>query len=133
MKIDINGFNSSRRITTKIVQIPFVFGSKTYLQDVICVDEIRTKFCVDGIGKLVGAFSEKGYTIADSEYDCNTSGICSNLDIVLGTDADHMLELRYCTFGSENNVNNMSSYIDSPIGVIFSGNINKKILYFVFS
>ena len=60
VQIDINGFNSSKRISTKIVKVPFVIGNKTYEQDVICIDQIRTKFCVDGVGKLVTAFLRLG-------------------------------------------------------------------------
>ena len=125
--IDISGFNSSKRISTKIVKIPLLFGDKTYYHDVICVDEIRTQFCIDGIGQVVSTFLDKGYKIADNTYDKTSAGVYKNIDLVLGTDADHMLPLHYFTFGDPNNIDKNASYIDTPLGVIFSGNIEKML------
>ena len=127
VNITIRGFNSSKRITTKIVRISLTFGEKTFSQDVICVDEIRTQFRSDGMGELVSAFSEKGYSIADHDYDSTTSGTVDNIDLVLGSDTDHMIAMQYHTFGDPNDIDNNSSYIETSIGVVFSGNIKKML------
>ena len=127
VQITVRGFNTNKRIKTRIVKIPLKFGDKTFVHDFICVDNIRTQFNVDGMGKLVSGFSAKGYDIADRDYNCGTSGALDNIDMVLGTDTDHMLGMQYHTFGDPHDIDNNSSYIDSSIGVIFSGNIEKML------
>ena len=123
--LNVHGFNSSKRVYTKIVRLALKLGENTFTQNVICIDPIRTRFNVDGIGEVVEAFSEKGYDIADSAYSPSTSGFVDNIDLVLGSDADHMLPLTYCSFGDKKDIDNNSSYIETPIGVIFSGSVQK--------
>ena len=123
--LNVHGFNSSKRIYTKVVKLTLKLGNNTFTQNVICIDPIRTKFNVDGVGEVVDAFLEKGYDIADSAYSPASSGFVDNIDLVLGSDADHMLPMTYCSFGDKEDIDNNSSYIDTPIGVIFSGSVQK--------
>ena len=120
--LTVQGFNSTRKLDTKSVSITVEIGDKNYDITAICVDRIRTKFNVNGIHTVVNEFAKKGYNIADSNYvdsDCNH---VDNIDIIFGTDVDALLPLTYQTFGSENN---LSSFIMSPLGVIFSGDVGK--------
>ena len=123
--MSIRGFNSTKQITTRIVKITIKIGTKIFSHDVICVDRIRTEFNVDGMGEIFSGFSQKGYQIADKEYSAETTGKVDLLDIIFGSDTDHMFPMKFCTFGNPNDVNSNSSFIETPLGVIFSGNIRK--------
>ena len=124
--LTIRGFNSNKNINTKLVGINLTVGGNTYSHNGICVDTLRTKFSTDGLSDVVSTFVQKGYSIADVNfYSDKTSESVENIDIILGTDSDHMLAMTYETFGDVTNIDEMSSFIQTPIGVIFSGNVTK--------
>ena len=120
--LTVQGFNSTRRLDTKSVTVTVQIGSKDYNVTAICVDRIRTKFNVNGIKTVVNEFTEKGYAIADSNYLDSKIDCVNNIDIIFGTDVDAILPLAYQTFGNDDN---LSSFINSPIGVLFSGDVGK--------
>ena len=95
----VHGFNSSKRIVTKVVSLQLKIGDEIFTHEAICVKGIRTSFNVDGIGKIVSAFEDNGFRLADTSYSTSTSGLVDNIDLVLGTDSDHMLPMSYKTFG----------------------------------
>ena len=121
--LNIRGFNSTKRINTKVVKLEIKFENNIFSKDIICVKNIRTKFNVEGMSDIISAFREKGHSIADTEYNNNTNGIVDNIDLILGADADFMLPMKYQTFGAS--PNNSASFIETPIGVVFSGCIKK--------
>ena len=123
--LTIHGFNSSRKLGTKIVKIKIKFGDKTFEHEAICIDYIKTQFRVDGIQNVVSNFKNKGFNIADSQLEQKDCKLVGDIDLVLGTDADHMLTMNYRTFGNPEKPNSMSSFIETPIGVIFSGDLDK--------
>ena len=123
----IHGFNSSRKINTKIVRLKLKLGTQIFSHDVICVTNIRTTFRVEGIGKIISDFEQKGFQMADAAYTDSTSGYVDNIDLVLGTDSDHMLPMAYRTFGDISNPDGMACFIETPIGVVLSGNMQKMI------
>ena len=83
----------------------------------ICVDRIRTKFNSYGIKDVAAAFLNKGYKIADQNYlGCNANTV-DNIDVIFGTDVDPILPLAYKSFGL---TYSKSSYIESPLGIVFS-------------
>ena len=125
--LSIHGFNSTKRINTKIVRTTLKFGEKVFNKDMLCVDNIRTKFGVEGLGKVVSGFQERGYEIADKDYSSETGGVVENIDMILGTDCDHMVPLEYCVFGPESNLDSSSCFIETPLGIVFSGSIEKMI------
>ena len=125
LSLKIYGINTSKIIKTNVVKINLRIGETTFEHNAICIPEIRTRFKVDGVGKIVSDFKTKGYRVADTAYDSETTGFVENIDIILGTDADHMLQMSYRNFGDNSNPNTMATFIDTPIGVIFSGNIDK--------
>ena len=126
LPITIRGFNSNKNIDTKLVAIKITIGENTFSHNAICVDTLRTKFSIDGLNDVVSSFVKKGYSIADANFFSDkTSEYVENIDMILGTDSDHMLPMAYETFGDGSNINEMSSFIQTPIGVIFSGNLNK--------
>ena len=121
----IHGFNSSRKLRTKIVRFNLKLGENNFSHDAVCIEKIRTNFRVDGIGEVVAAFEQSGYTLADTSYSSGTSGIVNDIDLILGTDADHMLPISYRTYGNASNPDCMSSFIETPIGIVLSGSMQK--------
>ena len=43
-----------------------------------------------------------------------------NIDVIFGTDVDPILPLAYKSFGL---ISSKSSYIESPLGIVFSGDL----------
>ena len=82
---------------------------------------------MDGIGEIVAAFEQGGYKLADTSYSSLTSGSVDNIDLILGTDSDHMLPMSYRTFGDTSNLDCMASFIETPIGIVLSGNMHNMI------
>ena len=52
----------------------------------------------------------------------NDTGSVENKDIIFGSDVDPILPMTYKSFGGENK----SSYIETSLGVIFSGDLKKR-------
>ena len=125
VSLTIHGFNSSRKLNTKLVQLKIKIGSKVFDHEAICIDTISTKFCADGIHDVISGFKEKGYTIADKGLEKNERNVVGDIDLILGTDADHMIQMKYEAFGDTSSPNTMSSFISTPVGVVLSGNLNK--------
>ena len=122
--LTIHGFNTSKTILTKLVRLIVKIGDTCFNLDAISVDGIRTKFSTTNIDKVIKEFKNKGYNIADKDYNNDIPQIVDNIDVIFGTDSDHLLPMTYKTFGKSGN---LSSFIDTPIGVIFSGSIDKMI------
>ena len=127
LSLTIKGFNSDRVISTKIVKIEVVLNGQKFCLNAICIDNIKTKFSAIKLETVVDAFKENGYKIADENFSSGNFREINNLDLVIGTDADHILPMKYVTFGNTNDPNGLSSFIDSSIGVIFSGNVEKMV------
>ena len=75
-------------------------------------------------------FTKKGYELADSDYLSKNSGQVDNIDLILGTDYDHVVPKTYHKFGDFNDVNSLSTYIETPSGIMLSGNMCKIIKKF---
>ena len=123
----IHGFNSSKNIQTKLVEINLKIGEKIFSLKAMCIDDIKTKFPINGIGPIVSAFQQKGFKMADATFNGSSVGFVENIDLVLGTDSDHILPLRYRPFGNPVNPDDLSSFIDTPIGVILSVSVTKML------
>ena len=123
--LKVHGFNSSKMIYTKIVRIKLLIGSKEFDHDAICIDNIRTQFSTEGIKPVIDEFTSKGYALADENYSHIHTDKVNNIDLIVGTDLDHILPISYVNFGDPNKPNTLSSYINSPVGVMFSGDVDK--------
>ena len=121
----IHGFNSSRTVRTKLVKVSLQIGGKMYSHEALCIDRIRTEFAVDQFQSVVSGFISKKYRIADTDYlDSKVRNVC-NIDLIVGTDLDHVLPMTYKLFGNDSCPDSMSCYIETPIGVMFSGDVAK--------
>ena len=73
---------------------------------------------------VVSHFVSKGYQIADKWLLNNYSDTISNIGIVLGTDDDEIIPMSTKLFGE---TNKKSTYLETELGVVFSGNIDRMI------
>ena len=72
------------------------------------------------IAFVLSSLLNKGYKIADQNYlGCNAHTV-DNIDVIFGTDVDPVLPLAYKSFGL---ISSKSSYIESPLGIVFSGDL----------
>ena len=125
--LNVHGFNSTKRVRTKKVSLQLKFGSQVFNHTALCVDKIRTKFSITELGRVVSQFESLGHNMADSEYEVNSSGYVNNIGLILGTDTDHMIPMTYKTYGDTSVPDNLASYIETPFGVILSGDLSKMI------
>ena len=121
--LKIQGFNSKREIKTKLVSFNIEIGDQTHNINAICVNRIRTQFNAKGLDTVVKSFVNRGYNIADKQYLEDMFHV-NNIDLIIGTDFDPILPMQYKSFGHGPQ---QSSYIESPIGVIFSGQLDNMI------
>jgi len=124
VNVEIEGAIATENRSTKIVLVPLVYNGKVSNIEAICVPKIKLKLVnMKGLHSVVNSFVEKGYTMAD-KLICSGEGpeMVDDISVVLGTDSDHLFELRYETFGS---VYPQASYISSELGVVLSGNIGR--------
>ena len=118
INVDINGFNASRKYKTKLVEVELGLGNETYNVPAICVPSIDVNISVPNLSKLAQAFQNRGYDIADLQL--LSSDTISDIEFVLGTASAHCLLTSARTIGDVNPV----VYLDSPIGILFMGNVN---------
>ena len=124
VKITIDGFNSANTIDTQIVELPLLIGSKRSKVRAIIIDNIRTKFYVKNIDKVVHQFICNGYKIADKWLLNNSNEMVTDIDIIIGTDDDDILPMTSRLFGSGDKP---SSFLETEIGVVFSGNVDRML------
>lgn len=124
LSLTVHGFNSSKNIDTKVVEIPLLIGKNKFNVNAIVTVKLSTKFKIDGLREIVDKFKSCGYEIADKNYNNINSNVVDNLDIILGSDAGHILPTSTVCFGL---LPSQSSFINTQIGVIFVGNITDMI------
>ena len=122
--MSIHGFNEVKNIVTQIVDLPIKIGKRVHHIEAIVLDEIKTKFNVNKMHTVVQEFVNKGYKIADKGLLNAYNADISDIGIVLGTSDDSVIPMHTKLFGEGNS---LSTYLDTDIGVIFSGNVDRII------
>jgi hypothetical protein len=123
MSLEIHGFNSSKLVETNLVGVSVEINGRIYEIEAVCVPEIRIKLSIKNLDKVINQFTNKGYTLADKLLHPSTNTI-ENISMVLGADADHVLGMTYNSFGKREP---KSCYIDTPLGVMLTGNVLRMI------
>ena len=122
--LNIHGFNSSRRLTTKAVAVRFSIEDKSYLVHSIVVPKINSRINVQNLDTVVDTFINKGYKLADGLLYAMLSGdqVIKDFGMIVGEDKN-VLPFSYRSFGSDGG----SAYIDTPHGVMLTGNLTRMI------
>ena len=122
VSLNVNGFNACQEYVTNLVKANLVNNSNECEIQTICVPEIKTKFYLPGLGKVVKEFQNKGYKLADLMLSVNHE-IIDQIDIIMGSGEDYFIPQETIIFGGAK----PSSYSKTPFGVIMSGSIDRMI------
>ncbi|XP_068202978.1 uncharacterized protein [Palaemon carinicauda] len=118
----VNGFNGPKVYKTRIVQLPITLTTGVVEIFAMVVPSINIKLSLPGLGKVIKAFKDRGYSFADSFLDPKSSEI-SDIDVLLGSDSSHCLLGKDVVFGN----NDPSVYIDTLHGIMLTGNLDRLI------
>ena len=121
----LHGMNATRNINSEIVSVPLKLGSVTYRVHAVVVPKITVKFSARGLETIIEDFISKGYQLSD-KYLSKCRGVVDNVSFILGTDGDHVTELKYVKYGGNNN-NLPSCFIECQTGILLSGNVKRMI------
>ena len=117
--LKIHGFNSSKSFRTKIVKVPIQIAENHYSIEAVCVDNIKTKFQIEQLSPVIKEFERKHFEIADEHL--KGSNTVDNIKFILGAETAYVLPMEYVTYGNQERP---SVYIDTPIGVMFTGKMD---------
>ena len=123
----VHGFNSSRKFKTKSVKMNINIGGVMYSHVAVCIDRIRTNFSVQGIESVVDSMAKKGYDIADKNYKLGMKEHIGNIDVILGSDADHMITMNSVVFGDSSRPESNSCFYNTECGVVLSGRVQNMV------
>ena len=111
----IKGFNVPKTVKTKLVELNVELASKSYKFAAVCVPDLSAKPSTRRISQIANELKNKGFKLADSYILNNPEKM---LDMVLGVDSFHSLDIRTISFGPEKN----SCYFQSRVGIMPIGN-----------
>ena len=95
-------------------------GDTRHLVQAIFLPQINIKMDIPGLGRVVKAFKDKGYTLAD-KYLRETDNEIKGIDFILGTTNGYCLPQREVAFGRDN----MSVLSHSSIGIMLTGDVDQ--------
>jgi hypothetical protein len=119
INVNVNGVNSSQRYNTKICELKLNIGNSFVKIPAIVLPEIKTKLNIEGLGKIVTSFRDKGLMLADS-YLTGDSDEINDIEIIMGSNYSHLLPENQTTFGKFND----SVYSNTSVGVLLMGDID---------
>ena len=117
--ITINGFNSSSKYCTNVVEVCLMFGKSKHTVSAYVIPSLNNNMYLPGLSNVVSKLSKKGYSLADN-FMSSSSDKITNVDFVLGASSLHCLEEQNILFGKLNN----SLMSITPFGVILHGDLN---------
>ncbi|XP_068203563.1 uncharacterized protein [Palaemon carinicauda] len=123
----IHGFNSTRDLVTDIVNVPLKLGREWHSIEAVVVPSIDIELKLEGLNVIVKEFQDRHYILADKFLSGSVDTI-GNIGLILGNDADFLLSLTTHKFG----LSNPSVYLDTPVGVMLTGNINRMMKNLVY-
>ena len=98
VRINATGFNKQKLFNTKLVKINIKVGSRTHKIEAVCISNISLSIVLDNLNTVADVFIRKGYMLADETI--KNSNTIANIDLIIGTEADQMLEMKYVNFGT---------------------------------
>ena len=121
--ISIHGFNSERKLSTDIVEIPILVDTTKIFVEAIVVPSIDIKLKIDNLKSITSDFNSKNYSLADKYID-DAFSVISNFGFVIGPDATKLLCPKTISFGSDINIGK-SVYFETNMGVMLLGDANE--------
>ena len=117
VELCVSGVNTTKRYETQHVDVPIKMGQNIITIKTLCIPKFEMNSKIPDLGRVFEKISEKGYTLADKNITANSDRI-SEIDLIIGVDYFHHLELVMTTFGNAP----PSCYYNSANGVILIGN-----------
>ena len=118
IKLTVNGFNGPQNYTSKVVEVPVDFEGKSSMVMALVIPEIQMKVNLPKMGHIIITFKNKKYKLADKMLGQQSSKI-DQIDFVLGADYGRLIQGNDVPFGKH------SLYIDTSIGILLLGNLDK--------
>ena len=118
--ITIRGFVSKKVLAVDVVELSIKIGDFIHKNPAICVDSIATSFRVKNLDKIIQKFKNNGYKMADAGL-INCPNVVGNISLIVGSESNHIIPSNDRIFGKKGN---LSSFIDTPIGVMLCGGLN---------
>ena len=119
VEIEVGGFNTVKKYTSRVVEVPLSIGDRTYFVEAYTVPKIRFRLVLPGLSEIAQTFVDKGYNLAD-EYLLHCNDVIEDIDFTLGSRSSHCLLTTDVAYGN----NSTSVYADSCIGILLMGEIN---------
>jgi hypothetical protein len=113
--VKIGGFNKSKTLVTKIVQLETTLR-KVHKFNAVVVPLIKTKIKTN-LKTITDKFEKAGIVLADGHLDGGDAG---TIDILLGVDSAHILPVHSCSFGK---VGSPSTFYYTCLGVMLAGDL----------
>ena len=117
LTLTLKGINGAQTFKTRKVKVPIKINGLLYTIFASVVPKIDISLNVPGIDRVVGEFCGRGFTVADKYL---RGPRITDGQMLLGSDNSYLLPLSTVVFGD-------SSYLQSPLGVMFEGNIDNVI------
>lgn len=117
IKINVSGFNSSKIMSTKLVEMKVKLNNKKEHWNIhaIVVPELRSKINVS-LDDVIEKFKEINIPLADRLL---CTKLPNDIDILFGVDNVHILPVHACSFGG----NKLSTVYYTCQGIMLAGNV----------
>ncbi|XP_068218540.1 uncharacterized protein [Palaemon carinicauda] len=122
VNLTIHGFNGVKTYRSKVVQVPITLGNGRYKIPAMVIPEIKIKLNLPMLGTAVKGFLDKGFSFADGGLHSNIREV-KDIEFLLGSDAAYCIPSKDVLFGK----GTLSVYVDSPMGVMLVGNVQRLI------
>ena len=116
VKIQINGFNESKVITSKLVSVQLRLNGTVRSFEAVVIPTIRSTVDSSELEEVVTLFKSNNIDLADKTLTLDDGRI----DILLGANAIQVLPVQSCIFGE----NEKSLFFYTCEGVMLSGRVN---------
>ena len=117
-ELGVNGFNSSRKIKTTVVELSIRENEPPI--SMICIPDIRINLDLPGLSSIVTGFTELGYVLADTMLQNGTDNI-ADIGMIIGDNEAQIVPQSDETFG----IHPKSMYANTPLGVMLLGSIER--------
>ena len=118
INLTIRGFNGNKQLVTDVVNVGLQVSDQKLFIPAVCVPNITSIVTCENVSKIAQSLQNKGYKVADSYLLTDPK---KKLDMIIGVDSFHLLEIGSCKFGE----NPPSCMLNSQFGVMPVGNSSK--------
>lgn len=120
VSLTVNGINSSRDYSTKLVEMKVHFGTKECVLEALCLPIIHISLNLPGLSHIAHSFVKQGHLLAD-DFLLSGSNCIAGVQFILGTKSGHCLPESEVVFGAEGS----SLFSRTPHGIMLKGDVRQ--------